>query len=323
MTVFSASVSAIEYVPDVYEDEYVTIRSGVMESGKQPINLGDRLSLAIEIDFKSNEVLVENLTEDIFRRNWGAEKGLSLISPPVVTLTNHAGGHTTIRGVFPFQVIDCPAELPACPGHKIYALPVIALGYQIIDSSGAVLNNKTVRFNSWPGTLAVTQVLPVEHEGLGEFSSYFPDGAYPGSVAYTDKYTGGLWTAFAGGLLLLSSFVSMLFTDSKIPRRIEGSRKAGTRWESVLALLQDETRAFTDEEWSDLIRRCATWYCMDEYAFNPYGWLTTPDSGQSQPLQAFKQYFFDVLNQESIDKGRRAAFVLRFRQLAGLSGSPA
>lgn len=319
----SACVSANEYVPDVYEDDYVTIRSGVMESGKQPIHLGDQLTLSIEVDFNSSEVLVENLSEDIFRRNWGAEKGLSLTGPPVVTLDNQSGERSSMRAVYPFQIIDCPAELPACPGHKVYPLPVIAMGYQIIDAGGAVVNNKSVRFNSWPGTLVVTQVLPVDHEGLAEFSSYFPDGGYPGSLAYTERYTGGLWIAFAGGLLLLSSFAPMLFTRDKLPRRVEGSRKSGTRWENVLGLLQDEKRDIPDEEWSDLIRRCATWYCMDEYAFNPYTWLTIPDSGQSPSLQEFKPYFLDVLNQESIDKGHRAGFVLRFRQLAGLSGSAA
>ena len=317
------SASAQEYVPEVYQDEYVTIRSGVMESGKQPITLGDQLNLSIEIDFKSNEVQVESLTEEIFVRNWGAEKGLSLTGPPVVTLTNHDAGSTTMRAVYPFQAIDCPASLPACPGHKLYPLPVVSMGYQIIDASGAVANNKSVRFNVWPGTLSVTQVLPVEHEGLGEFSSYFPDGGYSGSLAYTEPYSEGLWTALVGALLLLTSFGSGMFGGDNMPRRTEASRKAGTRWENILGLLQDEKRSLTDEEWSDLIRRCASWYCMDEYAFNPYNWLTVPDSGQGQDLQTFKPYFFDVMNQESISKGQRAGYVQRFRQLAGLAGTAA
>ncbi len=318
LMLYTSVAAAQDFVPDVYQDEYVTIRSGVMESGKKPITLGDRLTLAIEVDFKSNEVLVESLNDEIFRRNWGSEKGLSLINSPVVTLTDHGGGLTTMRADFQFQVIDCPAEQPSCPGHKVYALPVISLGYQIIDSSGAVVNNKSVRFNAWPGTLVVTQVLPVKSEGLAEFATYFPDGGYSGSVAYTEKYTGGLWVSLAGGLLLLSSFVPALFSTAQSPRRADGYKKTGTRWESILNLLQDEKRTISDEEWSDLVRRCATWYCMDEHSFNPYTWLVIPDSGQSRPLQDFKPYFIDVLNQESIDKARRAGFLLRFRQLAGL-----
>lgn len=321
LMLFTSIAAAQDFVPDVYQDEYVIIRSAVIESGKKPITLGDRLTLAIEVDFKSNEVLVESLTDEIFRRNWGSEKGLSLISSPVVTLTDHGGGLTTMRADYPFQVIDCPAEQPSCPGHKVYALPVISLGYQIIDNTGAVVNNKSVRFNAWPGTLVVTQVLPVKSEGLAEFATYFPDGGFSGSVAYTEAYTGGLWVSLAGGLLLLSSFVPALFAGAQAPRRAEGYKKAGTRWESILNLLQDEKRTISDEEWSDLARRCATWYCMDEHAFNPYTWLVIPDSGQSRSLQDFKPYFIEVLNQESIDKAHRAGFLRRFRQLAGLSAA--
>jgi len=319
---YSASVAALEYVPEVYKDEYITIRSGVMESGNQPINLGDLLTLVIEIDFRSNEVLVENLSEDIFRRNWGSEKGLVLISPPDVDLRNNADGTTTLRGLYPFEILGCPGEMISCAGPKMYPLPVVSMGYQIIDASGVVVNNKSVRFNAWPGILTVVPVLPVHHEGLAEFETYFPDGGYSGSLGYTDRYSGGLWTALAGGLLILSSFAPMLFT-AKTPRRLDTSRKSGKRWESVLGILQDETRSLTDEEWSDLIRRCAVWYCLDEYAFNPYNWLSFPDTGTTSVPQEFRQYFIDVLNEESVDKARRAGLVQRFRQIAGLNGNVA
>lgn len=319
---FSTSVSALEYVPEVYKDEYITIRSGVMESGNQPINLGDLLTLVIEIDFNSEEVLVENLSEDIFRRNWGSEKGLVLISPPEVDLSNNADGTTTLRGLYSFEILGCPGEMTTCAGPKMYPLPVVSMGYQIIDASGVVVNNKSVRFNAWPGMLTVVPVLPVHHEGLSEFETYFPDGGYSGSLGYTEQNSGGLWTALAGGLLILSSFAPMLFTV-KTPRRQETSRKSGKRWESVLGILQDEARSLPDEEWSDLIRRCAVWYCLDEYAFNPYNWLSFPDTGATPVPPDFRQYFIDVLNEESVDPPRRTAFVQRFRQLAGLNGSAA
>ena len=320
LLVISTSVYALEYVPEVYKDDYVVVRSGVMESGSQPINLGDQLNLTIEIDFKTDEVLVENLSEDIFRRNWGTEKGLVLNNPPLVTVTTVNERISKLRAVYPFEVLDCPGEVISCPGHKMYTLPVITLGYQILDNSGAVVNNKSIRFNSWPGSLVVTPVLHVDHEGLGEFASYFPDGAYSGSVGYTDTYTGGLWTALFGGLLVLTSFAPALFA-SPAPRRTEVSRQSGKRWENVLALLQDNPDRFTDEEWSDLIRRSAVWYCMDEYAFNPYTWLTDPSSGNTQTLQTFRSYFIDVMNEEGIDKADRSGFVSRFRELAGLSGT--
>ena len=319
----SSSASALDYVPEVYSDEYVNIRAGVMESGNRPIHLGDLLTLSVEVDFSSDEVLVENLSEEIFRRNWGSEKALVLISPPEVSLSSQAGGMSTLRGLYRFEVLDCPGDMISCAGHKVYPLPVISMGYQIIDVSGAVVNNKSVRFNAWPGTLTVTQVLPVHHEGLAEFSTYFPDGAFSGSLPYTEQYTGGLWTALAGGLLILASFAPTLLPGNA-PRRVETvARRSGRRWESVLALLQDDKRAFTDEEWSDLIRRCAVWYCLDEHAFNPYNWLSLPESGQAPSLQSFREFFTEVLNEESIDKDRRAGFILRFRQLARLNGNAA
>lgn len=318
VSLISVNVSALEYVPEVYRDEYVTVRSGIAEAGNRPINLGDRLTLRIEIDFRSKEVLVENLSEEIFRRNWGSEKALVMLEAPAVALIDHKDGRATLRGEFPFEVLDCPAELPACPGPKVYPLPVISLGYQIIDASGKPVNNKSIRFNSWPGSLIVTPVLPVHHEGLEEFSTYFPGGAFSGSLAFTEPHDNGLWAILAGGLLLLTSFMPALFT-SRGPRRVEVSLKSGKRWENTLALLQ-QNRSFTDEEWSDMIRRCTVWYCTDEYGINPYSWLASPDKLSSPSLQAYREYLAEVLDQETIEKGRRADFLSRFGQLTGITG---
>lgn len=318
ISVISMNTMALDYVPEVYRDEYVTVRSGIVEAGNQPVNLGDKLTLAIEVEFKANEVLVENLNEDVFRRNWGSEKGLVMTSSPIVTMITGADGRTTMRGEFPFEVLDCPAAMPACPGPKTYPLPVISIGYQIIDASGKPVNNKSIRFNTWPGTLVVTPVLPVHHEGLEEFASYFPDGAYGGSLAYTEPHNSGTWAIVLGGLLLLTSFVPSLFA-TKGPRRVEVSMKSGKRWENILVLLQ-QNPSFTDEEWSDMIRRCVVWYCSDEYGVNPYSWLASPDKLQSPTLQAFREFFVEVMNQESISSDRRNGYLGRFGQLAGVTG---
>ena len=75
-----------------------------------------------------------------------------------------------------------------------------------------------------------------------------------------------------------------------------------------------------DDEWSDLLRRCVTWYCMDELGRNPYAWLgaTASDaaSGTDSP-SGLREFFLDVLHQESIDPSRRADFLDR---LLGVTG---
>ena len=71
-----------------------------------------------------------------------------------------------------------------------------------------------------------------------------------------------------------------------------------------------------DDEWSDLLRRCVTWYCMDELGRNPYAWLGAAAGGADTPAAA-REFFLDVLQQESIDPSRRADYLDR---LLGVTG---
>jgi len=309
------NVWSAEYVPEVYQDDYVIVRAGIMETGTNPVHFGDPLTLVVEIDFDDRQVLVENLDDEFFIRSWGSEKGIVLTGASTETPTGQAEDHTTKRVTFVFQVLDCPGDLTACPGHKFYEIPVFSLAYQIIETTGEVVNNKSVRFRPWPGKVVVTQALPVRPEGLEEFSSYFPGGGYPRAMTVDGHQAGSLWIVLVGGVIFIASFISL---GRGTPHRIDNSNRSGTRWQNVLGLLRDRARELRDDEWADMMRRCVTWYCVDELGLNPYTWLNSAmEPDKLQPFESFRAFFLEVLNQESIEHGRRAGFVDRFSDLAG------
>jgi hypothetical protein len=310
------NVSASEYVPDVYQDDYIIVRAGIEEAGRVPVHLGDKLSLVIEAEFSGNEVIVEDLDEQLFERSWGSEKGIRLIHAPEIVRTQEANGITILRSIFSFQVVDCPGEFTSCRGNKTYALPVFSLGYQIVDVSGNVVNNKSVRFNPEPDSVVVMQALDIRGEGgLEKLSTYLGNAGYPAALELIKDNESGMWPLLIGGLIFMVSFFPVLFSKNTT-RRTDDPRRARNRWEKVLVFAEDKSNELSDEEWSDLLRRCVTWYCMDEYNINPYTWLSDGNSeGESQAVSNLRAYFFEVLNQEGIDKTLRSDYVNKFSAL--------
>ena len=318
------NVNASEYVPDVYEDDYIIVRSSIEEAGRIPVHFGDRLSLVIEAEFLGNEVIIENLDEQLFERSWGSEKGISLLGAPLLSRSDLDDGQIVLRSTYHFQVLDCPGELTSCRGNKIYELPIFTLGYQIIDGSGNVLNNKSVRFTPVPGSVVVMQSLDIRGEGgLDKLSNYLGNSGYPAAKELPEGEGSSLWPLMTGSLLFLASFFPLLFTRN-VPRRTENNRMAKHRWEKVFMYLQDDSDELNDEEWSDLLRRSITWYCLDELGINPYTWLTDLHKRkESSNITSVREYFVDVLNQEGIAKEQRSTFVASFKELlkgAGYNG---
>jgi hypothetical protein len=314
------NVHASEYVPDVYQDDYIIVRSGITEAGRVPVHFGDRLSLVIEAEFHGNEVITENLDEQLFERSWGSEKGISLIGAPEQSRID-TNGQTVVRGTYYFQVLDCPGELISCRGNKTYELPIFTLGYQIIDTNGNVLNNKSVRFNPVPGKIVVMQSLDIRGEGgLDKLSNYLGNSGYPAARELSEAEGGSIWPLMTGSLIFLASFFPLLLTSNVTQRTID-NRKARHRWEKVLIHIQEKDNELNDEEWSDLLRRCITWYCMDELDMNPYSWLTDLHrSDESVNVTNVREYFIEVLNQEGIEKQQRSTFVARFKALLKAAG---
>lgn len=314
----SFELIASEYVPDVYEDDYITVRSGIAEAGKKPVNLGDKLSLIIEAEFPSDEVIIENLDEQLFERSWGSEKGINLIDTPVTSSIELSNGNTLVRSTFNFQVLDCPGDLTSCRGNKLYALPVITVGYQIVDSGGNVVNNKSIRFNTNPSQIVVMQALDIRGEGgLDDLSAYIGGSGYPTAMSVPEDEAASMWPVLTGGLIFLASFFPVLLTGNT-QHRPETRRRHNTRWESVLEHLRHDGGNLSDEEYSDLLRRSTTWYCQDELDVNPYEWLGHFYGGENQ--KNIREFFIDVLNQEGIENDKREAFLDRFVSITAAAG---
>ena len=56
LSLIAASASAKESAPIVYEDNYVTVHAGLLESGARAMHLGDPLSLVIDVLFDARQV---------------------------------------------------------------------------------------------------------------------------------------------------------------------------------------------------------------------------------------------------------------------------
>ncbi|NNE37378.1 MAG: hypothetical protein HKN08_03655 [Gammaproteobacteria bacterium] len=309
----SLNTTALEYVPEVYEDDYIVVRSGIAEAGRKPVNLGDKMSLIIEAEFSGNEVIIENLDEQLFERSWGSEKGINLIASPEVDRAVTADGTTLVRSTFHFQILDCPGDLTSCRGNKYYELPVFTVGYQIIDGGGNVVNNKSIRFNPVPSSIVVMQALDIRGEGgLEELSAYLGNNGYPTSMPIADEEAASVWPVMTGGIIFLASFLPLLFT-SKSPKRSESKNRLNSRWENVLAHATNDSNNLSDEEWSDMLRRCATWYSLDQLGENPYTWVGKHEADLQD--NEFKKFFIDVLNQESIPNEERENFINRFNSI--------
>lgn len=314
----SLNLGAAEYVPDVYQDDYIVVRSGIAEAGKKPVNLGDKLSLIIEAEFPANEVIIENLDEQLFERSWGSEKGISLIDVPEVSSVDLSDGKTLIRSIFNFQFLDCPGDLASCRGNKIFELPVFTVGYQIIDNGGNVVNNKSIRFNTVPSNIAVMQALDIRGEGgLEELSAYLGNSGYPAAMSIPDDETASMWPVLAGGLIFLGSFFPVLLTSNS-PRRQDTRHRSNTRWEAALNHLSNADENISDEEFSDVLRRSATWYSLDELGANPYDGIT--EQNNLKHNKEFREYFIDVLNQERIGQDKRQDYLKRFTSIISAAG---
>lgn len=312
LALFSASAHAAPPVSEVYRDDFVTVRAGILEIGSQPIHLGDAVSLTIEVEFDAAQVRVETLDSDFFQRTFANHKSIKLYGPPAVTRQSRSRDLVEIRAVWQFQILDCPEDLANCAGDKIYELPVIAIAYQLVNEAGETLNNKSARFKPWPGRIAVARTIS---DSAGEFSDYFPGGAYPEALPINDRHYAGLLAAIGGGFIFALGVGGRLLGRESRPHAMQ-TRLPANRWESALAELHGGSLA--DDQWADMLRRCATWFCLDELDCNPYAWLA--DSGQSisgKPnLTEFHGFFVDVLGQESIGKEHRNEYVSRFTRLA-------
>lgn len=313
---FAASAHASQTVPEVYQDAYIAVRAGIPEIGLQPIHVGDVLSMVVQLEFDSRQVRVESLDSDFFRRAYAKQKGIKLYAPPAIEQEQTRDHLIRVRTIWPFQILDCPGNFERCAGEKIYDLPIISISYQLIDESGQALNNKSVRFRPWPDKIAVAPAIAATTVPAEKITHYFPGGAYPASLPVEDQVYAGLLAFFAGSLILTAGISNRLFRRN--PRRQAAfTRSAASRWELALSALRDAS--LRDDQWADMLRRGATWFCLDELGLNPYAELTnnvTSTANGHHLLTDFQLFFVDLLQQQSIAPNDRKEFLARFIQIA-------
>lgn len=307
-SMLSLDLFAAQAVPAVYRDDYLAIRSGVAEIGLRPIHLGDTITFVVQLEFDAGQVRVESLDDDFFLRAFAETESISLYAPVLVNHEETGNGRVTVGASWPVQILGCPDGQTNCRGDKHYELPVIAISYQIIDETGAVANDKSARFRPGPGVVAVATALAATHGPAGEFLDYFPGGAHPQVLPVERRGTAGTAAVIAGILLLVVGFNSR--SPEQAPsKQVAHSHLPANRWERAFASLQNDS--MPDDQWADLLRRCASWYCLDELGRSPHALRSTE----------FDRFFAELAEQERIGADQRAAYLDRFTRLASEEGS--
>ena len=317
LLLMAASSSAKAPAPIVYEDNYVTVHAGLLEAGSKAVHLGDPLSLVIEVVFDARQVQIENLDDDVFQRVFSGMPSIRLYEPAIVTTQKESGHRVRVTGYWRLQVLGCPDAVNNCPGPRSYELPVMTIAYQLTDDAGSAANGRAARFRPWPGKIDVAPAIAVVPKSGTTLTDILPGGAYDSLQPVAELAPARSMLLAAGALLLLTGFVASA-RERRPQTSAARSRRSDSRWEQTLTRLENDT--MPDDEWSDLLRRCVTWYCMDELGRNPYAWLGAAASdaaGAGNTSAGAHEFFLDVLQQESIDTTRRADYFERLLAVTG------
>lgn len=311
-----ASAPVVAALPTVYEDAHVVVHAAVVEAGNEPMHIGDSLTLSVEIAFDREQVQVEAPDGDWFQRSFSSLPGVRLYRSDPMTRMTDAAGRARLAMRWHFQIVDCPEAMPNCPGLKAYELPLMTIAYRISGAAGSEAARST-RFTPWPGTITLAPAIAFEAGAEADLAAVLPGGAWP-----EPKHAGGAAAAgpvlfAAGGLLLASGLVVGNHRRLRLqaaPRR----HRPVSRFERAAVRLQRPD--LSDEEWSDLLRRCVTWYCADELSLNPLDWLRENASHAAydeRRTAACRALFLDVLAETGVERERRDAYLERFYAVTG------
>jgi hypothetical protein len=312
-----ASAPVVAALPAVYGDAHVVVHAAVVEAGSEPMHIGDSLTLAVEIAFDREQVQVEAPDSDWFQRAFSSLPGVRLYRSDPMTRMTDAAGHARLAMRWHFQIVDCPAPMANCPGLKAYDLPVMTIAYRVSGGAAGTEAARSARFTPWPGTITLVPAIAFEAGDEADLAAVLPGGAWP-----EPKHTGGAAAAgpvllATGGLLLAGGFVVGKHRRRR-PRAAPRRHQPVSRFERAAVRLQQSD--LSDEEWSDLLRRCVTWFCVDELSLNPLDWLredashATRDDGRTAACRAL---FLDVLAETGVERGRRDAYLERFHAVTG------
>lgn len=310
----TATAAAATVVPVVYEDDYITVHSAFDGVGLRPLHLGDALSLVIAVEFDGDTVQVENLDDAWFQRAFVDAAAIRVQETAASEITNLTDGRVRVSTRWKLQFLNCPEAAPTCAGSKSYALPVVAVAYRLTAPGGSAPGSRSARFRPWPGTVVLASALPVAQGADIELADAFPGGAYANPITVEAPAISGTTLLLAGAVLLGAGLVIGRRAHRSQPAPIRVHRDL-RRWEAAIAALARDD--LEDDEWSDLLRRSLTWYCLDELGTNPFGWLAsvTSDSGSRREIEAAKVLFLEILQQERIEPDRRNEYLGKVEKL--------
>ena len=306
-------IGVAQSVPIVYEDAYVTVHAGIVESGMQAVHIGDPLSLIVDVTFDADIVQVENLNDDVFQRAFGGMPGVRLYAPATTAMLEVGKREVRISTQWTLQFIDCPVDMTICPGSKLYELPVMTIAYQLTSDTGGSPDSRSARFRPWPGSLAIASALAVTPAAGVDLAEVLPGGAFDDPQPVAELAPSRSLLLLAGAILFAIGFVAN--GRARRPQSLAlRAHDSGRRWEQAIVELRDDS--MPDNEWSDLLRRSLTWYCMDELDMNPYEWIGSAASdAATNPAPEARALFLDVLQQHSIEPQGRSKYVSRLLDL--------
>lgn len=320
-----AGDAGAQFSPTVYEDEHLRVRAGIVEAGLQTLHIGDAMTLEIEVSFDADAVRVEELSDESVRQAFASTPAVRLYRTGPAGSRTDSGNRVNVSRRWQLQVLDCPAEMPSCPQSLSYDLPSIALSYRLVGAEGnPSADTRAARFRPWPGVIDLTPSLPIGAAPIQGLREIIPGGANVTPLKLNSSFAGGgLLFAIAIGLIC-AGVLATGQRQQKPVRRIS-ARAPVTRWERAFLSLDDAN--VPDEEWADRLRRCFTWYCVDELHVNPYAMLDSvgirPSEGVAVEAR-YRQFFLDLLDTAAIAEEQRAAYRHKLNELmAGSAPAPA
>lgn len=321
LSLLVACNNAVASAPIVYEDEYIAVRAGLPSAGSEAVHIGDPLSLIVDIVFDPDRIQVENIDDEFFQRAFSATPDIRLYAPGTISTRKESPDQVRVTAEWRLHVLDCPADLTSCPGSRTYELPVMSIGYQLASSSGNSADSRAARFRPWPGTISIASAIALTPDSDTTLTDVMPGGAYDKLQPVSPLAPARFVLLGLGALILLAGFFAN--PGANRPRTLlSRSHDADSRWEQSIKALQNDT--LSDEEWSDLLRRCITWYCVDELGRNPYAWLGAragDAAARSDATAGARDYFVDVLHQQSIEPTRRVDYLDRLIALTGYASN--
>jgi hypothetical protein len=312
-----ASAPVVAAMPAVYRDAHVVVHAAVIEAGNEPMHIGDPLTLEVEVAFDREQVQVEAPDSDWFQRAFSSLPSVRLYRSEPMTRATDAAGRSRLAMRWQFQIVDCPEAMANCPGLKAYDLPVMTIAYRLRGSASGSGASRSARFAPWPGTITLVPAIAFEAGADADLAAVLPGAAWPKPKRASGGIAAGPVLLATGGLLIAGGFV----VGKRRRRRPQAAARRHLpvgRFERAAVGLEQSN--LSDEEWADLLRRCVTWYCVDEMSINPFDWLreevshATLDHGSASACRAL---FLDVLAETGVERGRRDAYLNRFHAVTG------